>query len=64
MKKTLLGLLLVAVLAVPTGYFGKQYFENHYVLLNEQDMAELTMAISMTNQMAYEVGRMSCNKTL
>jgi predicted negative regulator of RcsB-dependent stress response len=62
LQKVTLGLLLTAVLAL-TGTFGVRYFQEHYILLNEQDVEQLDKTVQMLQYRAYQAGTQACNKS-
>jgi hypothetical protein len=64
MKKFLIAVAVAAAVLAPAGYFGKQYLDENYVLLNAQEVAELDMYIRLVANQAFEVGKAVCNKTL
>jgi hypothetical protein len=63
LQKLTFGLLLTAVLTA-SAYFGKQYFDEHYLLLNDQDVAALELTFKQAQLAAYRIGTQACNKTL
>jgi hypothetical protein len=67
-KKLLVGLLSALLVLAPTGYFGKKYFDENYVLLNSQQVGELMMAIQAdmmkSYQFGFQEGKTACENTL
>lgn len=45
------------------GYTGKSYFDSHYILLDEEDIAAIGTIIKMNQMGAYEAGVAACKKT-
>ena len=67
-KKLLVGLLSALLVLAPTGYFGKKYFDENYVLLNLEEQVLLGEQVSHLMGMAYAQGRadgdMICKKSI
>jgi hypothetical protein len=61
MKKLIAAVAATAVLAA-SGYFGKQHFDENYVLLNAEEMNQIANAFVMSRQQAFEHGLSQCNK--
>lgn len=61
--KRLVAAFSIAAALAGSGYFGKQYFDEHYLLLNEEDMAALQMNVQLFAAQAYAAGKQACNKT-
>lgn len=64
-KSSLAALVLVVASALGAGgYFGKQYFDENYVLLNQEEIMEINMAVQAYAQSAFAAGKDSCRKML
>lgn len=57
------GVLALASLLGAGGYFGKQYFDAHYVLLNEEEVQQVALMFALSQDQAYQMGKLACNKT-
>lgn len=63
MKKVLIAVGIVATILLSVGgYFGKKYFDDHYVILNEQEMISIDRAVQGLAMQAYQAGQQSCSK--
>ncbi len=63
MKKVLIAVgIVVTILLSVGGYFGKKYFDEHYVILNEQEMMSIDQAVKGLAMQAYVAGQASCSK--
>jgi hypothetical protein len=60
----LAGLFALSTALAAGGYFGKQYFDEHYVLLNEEEVAQVQVQIMMALQGAYASCKDACKKTI
>lgn len=63
MKKYVLG-LLVALAVATGGYFGKQYFDANFVILNLEEQEGIAFAFQMAQMSAYMKGAETCKNSL
>lgn len=63
-KKIVAALVAGAALLGAGGYFGKKHFDENYVLLNAEEVAELEIFMAMQMQRAYQIGVQECDKNI
>lgn len=56
--------ILALSLLTAASWFGYNYFQEHYILLNQDDAVALLVEVNKLQQQAYMLGLQACNKTL
>lgn len=65
MKKKIAAAVAAVLLVVGgAGYAGKAYFDAHYILLDENDVAALQLEVASAQMNAYLYGKAVCEKSM